>query len=137
MSSRRSAYRKPQRDKQSPKTISRWTLSRYFRHFLIGLPHAGCVRVAKLPRVAGKSPVLIRDPLQEAVTRCEGEQIVKENRFSDSQKFCGVSRCQIGFSFHRHTECKQVGLQADCQDLYVAEKLDIWKEAVKPKHQEW
>ena len=55
---------------------------------------------------------------------------MKENGISSSQKFCGVSSCQIGFSFHRHPVCKQVGLQADCLDLYVAKKLDIWKEAV-------
>ena len=53
----RRAYLNPPSNRQSPKTMSRWTLSRYFLRFLIGLPRAGWVSVAKSPRVSGKSPV--------------------------------------------------------------------------------
>ncbi len=48
----------PPSERQSPKTMSIWTLSRKCRCFFIGLPLAGLVMVVKSPIVVGNSPVL-------------------------------------------------------------------------------
>ena len=52
------------------------------------------------------------------------------SKISGSQKNCGVSSYQIGFSFHKHPECKLVEPQAGCEDLYEVEPGDVQKEVV-------
>ena len=45
---------------KSPKTMSIWNFSRYWRHFLIVLPLGGLVMVAKETIVDGRRPELTR-----------------------------------------------------------------------------
>ena len=59
----------PPKAKQSPKTMSIWTLSRYWRHFLMVLPLGLLAMVAKEPIVDRRRPDFIRLALV-ATVRC-------------------------------------------------------------------